>query len=108
MLVEIKWLGCSAAADGHITARHGAARAQLGADQLAVYLDAQRQSAPRRVIHGYYVIIDCRRKNLKEGITVLSVADGRHYESEDLDFSPAHHRARDDFDPPYRMFARPA
>ena len=39
MLIEIKWLGCSVAADGHITADHKQPRAQVGAEQLAQYLD---------------------------------------------------------------------
>ncbi len=107
MLVEIKWLGDSLAADGHVTARHRRARAQAGADQLAQYLDSQRQSAPRRVVHGYYVIIDGRRRGLLPGATVLSRVDGYYYENLDVELSPRYEDVRDDFDPPYRMFARP-
>jgi len=107
MLIEIKWLGWSVREDGHVTAKYGQPRAQTGADQLAQYLEDKRKFAPTSVIHGYYVIIDCRRKNLHEGITSLSVADGLHYENGDLEFDPAHHTERNDFDPPYRMFARP-
>ena len=107
MLVEIKWLGDSMAPDGHITARHRDARAQAGADQLAQYLESQRQSAPRRVVHGYYVIIDGRRRGLSPDATVVSRVDGYYYEDSDLEFTPRHDRVRDDFDPPYRMFARP-
>jgi hypothetical protein len=107
MLIEIKWLGMSAAANGHITARHGEPRAQSGADQLAQYLDDQRHFAPNNVVHGYYVILDARRKNLKEGAQAISREDGMHYENTDLQFDPAYHLTRKDFDPPYRMFARP-
>jgi hypothetical protein len=107
MLIEIKWLGLSVAEDGHITARHKNARAQEGADQLAVYLDQQRQSAPSHVIQGYYVIIDCRRENLREGATTITTPDGMFYENTEISFDPAHHDLRSDFDPPYRMFARP-
>jgi hypothetical protein len=107
MLIEIKWLGWSAAEDGHITARHAHPRAQEGADQLAQYLDEQLQSAPSRVIQGYYVIIDGRRDHLKEGATTISFADGMHFESRELDFQPEHDKVRTDFDPPYRMFAKP-
>jgi len=49
MLIEIKWLGDSVASDGHVTAKHRDSRAQEGADQLAKYLDEQRQSAPTSV-----------------------------------------------------------
>lgn len=107
MLIEIKWLGWSADQDGHITVRYGNRRAQEGADQLAGYLNAQLQSAPSRVIQGYYVIIDGRRDNLSEGMTTICRADGMYYESKDISFNPAHHTVRRDFDVPYRMFARP-
>jgi hypothetical protein len=107
MLVEIKWLGWSAATDGHITARHGNPRAQEGADQLAQYLDDQLRFAPSSVVQGYFVIIDARRHDLHEGDTSISTANGLYFEDKDLDFNPAQHQTRRDFDPPYRMFARP-
>lgn len=107
MLVEIKWLGWSAAGDGHITARHGTLRAQEGADQLAQYLDDQLHFAPSHVVQGYFVIIDGRRHDLHEGDTTISTANGMYFEGEDLTFDPARHEIRNDFDPPYRMFARP-
>lgn len=107
MLIEIKWLGYSVAEDGHITARHKEPRAQEGATQLAGYLDEQLRTAPSHVAQGYYVIIDGRRENLHEGATEISRADGLHYETRDITFSIAPHLTRRDFDPPYRMFARP-
>jgi hypothetical protein len=107
MLIEIKWLGWSAAEDGHITAKHADRRAQEGADQLAKYLSDQLQSAPSRVIQGYYVIVDARRAQLQEGATTITLANGMHFENRDLEFQPEHDKVRGDFDPPYRMFARP-
>lgn len=107
MLVEIKWLGCSVATDGHITADHKNPRAQEGADQLADYLESQRQTTPSRVAQGYYVIVDGRRLGLHQGDTTISVANGMHFENKELTFNPDHHSTRDDFDPPCRMFARP-
>jgi hypothetical protein len=107
MLIEIKWLGWSAAADGHITAKHGQPRSQEGASQLAQYLDDQRQSAPTSVIHGYYVIIDGRRNNLQQGATSITASDGLYFEQSELTFDPPYHTTREDFDPPYRMFAKP-
>lgn len=107
MLIEIKWLGDSVATDGHITAQHRNARAQSGADQLVQYLRDQLQSAPSHIVQGYYVIIDARRRNLREGATTISHANGMYYETKELSFDPAPHDSRQDFDPPYRMFARP-
>ena len=110
MLIEIKWLGDSVAEDGHVTAKHRDRRAQDGADQLAEYLDEQRRSAPSRVIQGYYVIIDARRKNLPDHaatMTTITRVNGLHYEGQVLSFDPAHHSDRTDFEEPYRMFARP-
>lgn len=107
MLIEIKWLGYSVADDGHITARHKEPRAQEGATQLAQYLDEQLRTAPSHVVQGYYVIIDGRRENLREGATEISRTNGLHYELKDITFSIAPHLTRHDFDHPYRMFARP-
>jgi hypothetical protein len=107
MLIEIKWLGYSVADDGHITARHKEPRAQEGATQLAQYLDDQLRTAPSHIVQGYYVIIDGRRENLREGVTSISRSDGLHYETKDITFSIAPHKTRRDFDQPYRMFARP-
>jgi len=110
MIIEIKWLGNSVATDGHVTARHRDSKAQEGADQLAAYLDGQRQSAPSHVIQGYYVIIDARRRNLPAAATAgatIARADGFHYEAQVIAFAPAPHTTRQDFDEPYRMFASP-
>ena len=107
MLIEIKWLGDSAQKGGKITVRYRGARAQEGANQLANYIDKQKQSTPNRVCHGYYVVIDARRKGLKKGTTKITKSEGLYYEDRKLHFNPAHHTNRDDFDEPYRMFARP-
>ena len=107
MLIEIKWLGDSANEEGRITARHRNFRAQEGADQLADYIEMQIQSTPSRLCHGYYVIIDARRRALVQGMTAITMSDGLHYENHRLQFDPAHHESRIDFDKPYRMFARP-
>lgn len=110
MIIEIKWLGNSVAPDGHITARHRDSKAQEGANQLAEYLDEQRQTAPSHVIQGYYVIIDARRRNLPATATAgatLPRVDGFHYETQVIAFNPAPHTTRRDFDEPIRMFACP-
>lgn len=107
MLIEIKWLGDSAEVGGKITVSYRDARAQDGADQLAGYIDKQKQSTPNRVCHGYYVVIDARRKGLVMGTTKITKSNGLYYENRELHLNPAHHKNRDDFDEPYRMFARP-
>jgi len=110
MLIEIKWLGDSVAGDGSVTAKHRDSRAQVGIVQLAEYLDQQRQFAPTHVIQGYYVIIDARRRNLPKSAVAgakITRVDGLHYETQSINFSSAPHETRPDFDPPYRMFARP-
>lgn len=110
MIIEIKWLGNSVASDGHVTAAHRDSRAQEGAEQLADYLDQQRQSAPSRVIQGYYVIIDARRRNLPQNAysdASIARVDGFHFESQAISFNPAPHTTRPDFDEPFRMFATP-
>jgi len=110
MLVEIKWMGDSVDDNGHVTAKHRDNRAQSGAGQLANYLDEQRRSAPSHVIQGYYVIIDGRRRSLPSNATAemyISRENGFHYETQEIEFDPAPHLTRNDFDPPYRMFARP-
>jgi hypothetical protein len=107
MLIEIKWIGDSVDAEGHITASHREARVQSGAEQLAGYLDSQKQFAPSHVIHGYYVIIDARRQHLKEGATTIGRAEGMYFEDKDIVLKPAYDQSRTDFDPPYRMFATP-
>ena len=110
MIIEIKWLGKSVASDGHVTATHRDHRAQVGARQLAGYLDEQRQSAPSHVIQGYYVIIDARRRNLPSTATAgasITRVDGFHYKAQEISFNPAPHTTRPDFDEPHRMFASP-
>lgn len=111
MLIEIKWLGDSVdTSDGHITVKHRDSRARSGVYQLAGYLDEQRKFAPTHVIHGYYVIIDGRRRNLPErAVTGATITreNGLYYEHQAISFDPSPHLTRIDFDDPYRMFARP-
>ena len=107
MLIEIKWLGDSAAEDGRVTVRYRDARAQEGADQLVGYIEKQRQSTPSCVCHGYFVVIDARRSGLAEGATDIGEDEGLYYENKELEFDPAYETVRSDFEKPYRMFARP-
>jgi hypothetical protein len=107
MLIEIKWLGDSKAPEGRITVQYRDARAREGAVQLASYLDEQARSAPARVVHGFYVIIDARRKNLIATSDSICRADGLHFQDAEIEFGASWDRNRPDLDPPYRMFACP-
>ena len=107
MIIEIKWLGDSRDGSGHVTVEHRDARAKEGATQLADYLDQNRAQAPFHVCHGYYVIIDARRRRLRPDATTINRQDGLHYANQDIAFNPEYHRLRRDYDTPYRMFAEP-
>ncbi len=107
MLIEIKWLGDSITLKGDEITSYRDSRAQEGADQLVGYIDEQKRFAPTRVIQGYYVVIDARRRNVKMSMTEISRANGLYYEDKELKLDLTHHDGRNDFDPPYRMFVRP-
>jgi hypothetical protein len=107
MIIEIKWLGDSRNQSGGIGTSHRDARAKEGARQLADYLDQNRVQAPLHVTRGYYVVIDARRRGLTETSRTISRENGMHYESEEIEYDPAYHETRDDFEPPYRMFIEP-
>jgi hypothetical protein len=38
---------------------------------------------------------------------MISSIDGMYFENQEIIFNPALHETRNDFDTPYRMFARP-
>ena len=106
-IIEIKWLGVSRE-NGHITVRYTSSRARQGAKQLVDYLNSAKQSAPTRQTRGYLVIIDGRRKGVREETRDLPRNDAMHYEHEEIEFDPRYHESRDDFEEPIRMFAEPA
>jgi hypothetical protein len=105
-IIEIKWLGDSKAASGKLTS-HRDDRARKGARQLSDYLDQNKVQAPRHIANGYYVIIDARRRGLREDSMTISKQDALHYENLEIAFDPKFHEFRDDYDPPFRMFAEP-
>jgi hypothetical protein len=105
-LIEIKWLGQSREADKLATG-YSEGRAREGAKQLSDYLDSNKSSAPHLVSRGYLVVIDARRRNLREDTTALTTSDGFHYEHAEIAYDPKYHEMRDDFDEPIRMFVEP-
>lgn len=106
-IIEIKWLGDSLDDAGKFTARPRDPRAREGAQQLANYLDQNRARASLHVTQAYYVIIDGRREGLSPTTTAISPEMGRYYANVEIQFNPRFDEVRDDFEPPYRMFADP-
>ncbi len=106
-LIEIKWLGQSVDEDGKKKTPYYEARANAGAKQLAEYIDAEHRRLPLHDQRGYLVIIDGRRRGLSEGCTTLVPEDGFWYQDKEIEFDPAFHEERSDFEKPIRMFAEP-
>ena len=106
-LIEIKWLGHSKNELGVPTTSYGPARANSGASQLADYLDSFHISLPNRVVRGYLIVFDCRRRRLGSNPSWLDSADGFYFADREIEFDPKLHITRSDFAEPIRMFAEP-
>ena len=106
-LIEIKWLGQSVDNNGKKTTEYSEARARGGARQLALYIDEEHRRLPLHDRRGYFVIVDGRRRGLSEGCTVLDPEYSLWYRDKEIEFNPAFHEIRDDFETPVRMFAEP-
>lgn len=107
-IIEVKWLGKSRDTETHeITAEYFDQRARDGAKQLAEYLEAHRQESPFGDTRGYLVVFDCRRKLLNPDTKTLSKENGLHYATRDVEYAPAYHVERDDFEEPIRLFLEP-
>jgi len=105
-LIEIKWLGKSRDVS-KVKAIYSESRARAGAKQLADYMDANKIQAPVHETRGYLVIVDARRAKLTVGRTEISRKDGLKYATSEIAYKPKYHEARNDFDPPIRMFVDP-
>ncbi len=106
-LIEIKWLGQSRDENGRFTTAYTASRAREGAKQLADYLDGDRTAGPGLRTRGYLVVFDARRRALTENISSVGADDGLYYRDAEIDYQPAYHELREDFELPVRMFAEP-
>lgn len=106
-IIELKWLGKAINSEGRITQNYSASRARDGAKQLATYLEMNRTHAPMKETRGYLVVIDGRRRGLREDSTSIDTRNGLWYKYKDIDFDPKFHEIRDDFEEPVRMFAEP-
>ena len=109
-LIEIKWLGWSKSQSKNKLnsyTKYSNSRAQDGADQLAEYLELERQSTTVHVPKGYHVVFDARRRNLKDAKTPLSRSDALAFRHEEVAYDPDHSKIREDFAPPVRFFLEP-
>jgi hypothetical protein len=106
-LIEIKWLGDSRRGDGRRATAYRDRRAREGAKQLAEYLDKNKVHAPGHVTRGTLVVFDARRKRIRCKQGEPSRADGLAYAHEEITYSPAYHRTRNDFEEPIRIFLEP-
>jgi hypothetical protein len=106
-LIEIKWLGMPKYDDGHLGTAYTDQRAREGAQQLADYLDSNLDQVPTHSSRGYLVLIDGRRRGLREDSVQIDRANGMHYQDKDIQFDPKFHEMRNDFEIPIRMFVEP-
>lgn len=106
-LIEIKWIGDSRNPDGTSATKYRDARARSGAQQLANYLDANRQLTPTHHSKGYLVVFDARRAGLGDGVDLVGRDQGFQFERQEISYNPAYHTQRRDFARPLRFFVEP-
>lgn len=83
-LIEVKWLGQSCSENGKFTTRYSTDRVKEGCVQLKEYLDLERKDTPNSITKGFLIVLDGRRKNIKEGMTKISRQDGMCFINNDL------------------------
>lgn len=106
-LIEIKWLGKSINEEGEITQNFTDYRAREGAQQLVDYLNTNYAEVPTHHTKGYLVVIDGRRRGLRNSSKSISHHDGFWYKNKEITYNPAFHLNREDFEEPLRMFVEP-
>jgi hypothetical protein len=108
-LIEIKWLGDSANAEGTAAPTvYRDARANEGATQLAEYLDENLVRAPEHLTRGYLVVFDARRRGVTPFGCEVAPEDARYYQNLEIAFDPRQEESRGDFHLPFRFFLEPA
>jgi hypothetical protein len=108
-LIEVKWFGKSMNSDESLATSYSNARANDGSDQVKEYLDLVAQDSPSVIAKGYLVVIDGRRKGLKQDTRKIPEEDGYAYEHSEIEFAAdkSFHLTIHNFENPVRMFARP-
>jgi hypothetical protein len=106
--IEIKWMGDSAPKplEGKSANKPRGKDVQDGAKQLANYLDLDRVRSNGKVVTGYLVVFDARRRGIKPDTAQIDSAKGMYYENREVAIAPDI-LARPDFASPRRMFMEP-
>jgi hypothetical protein len=106
-LIEVKWLGKSAATGARTWgSQHQASRAEEGLLQLATYLDLYRQESPQFDARGHLVVFDGRRDGLKVTGTPISRSEAFKHQNDPPNYD-AELRKRLDMASPKRFFMEP-
>ena len=105
-LIEIKWMGDSADADGGSHVVYRDARAKSGAKQLAEYLDWDRPRSTGHQVVGFLVVFDARRRRITPATESIDATNGLYYREREVDYAQEI-VDRQDFAPPMRMFMEP-
>lgn len=106
-LIEIKWLGKSAAL-GKTSwgSQYNDDRGREGLEQLVDYLDLYHAESPDLDARGYVVVFDGRRHGLKVGGGCISRQDAYHYRGATINYQ-TDLLARSDVASPMRFFLEP-
>lgn len=106
--IEVKWLGDSLNPRGTRLLQYRDKRARDGAKQLAEYLDLDKPQSPSRVVMGYLVILDARRRGLHVSNRQITEEQAFYYRNRDINYQVRYEETRSDFAKPVRMFLEPA
>lgn len=107
-MIEIKWLGKSAAIGAASwSSQYYAKRAKDGLQQLADYLDLYKVESPNMDARGYLVVFDGRRWGLQLSGAPISRVNAFKYEHVAIDYQAALLQ-RADMASPKRYFMEPA
>lgn len=111
-LIEVKWLGKSMAKsqtqNSKITyTEYPASRAQVGAKQLADYMDREVRHSDATAPRGYLVVFDARRNATKGPADYLTASDAMAHSQDVLVLDPDYSKLREDFSELVRFFMNP-
>ncbi|MBC2845065.1 hypothetical protein [Winogradskyella flava] len=105
-LIEVKWLGKSLSNSGGIVTRTDA-DARDGAYQLAEYLESNLHYARTKVVSGYLVVFDGRRRGANSTSTTITKVKGEYYRNKHIVYHTKYEDIRADFEKPRRFFMEP-
>jgi hypothetical protein len=109
-IMEVKWLGYSVNNEGtRLSTVYREPRALEGALQLADYLEANVQRAPRHITRGYLVVFDVRRRGIRGDQVEQDVSreDAIYYANAEIEYDPRFDLIRMDFAQPVRFYLAP-